>query len=147
MCYYHVLVSCAFIMCYYHMLVSYACIMCWYHVLVSCAGMCPTTWDGVMCWPQSHANSVVSQPCPYYINNFFVDGQYQYFGAILIIKYHNLIGVSMSRVAANASRVCEADGSWLVANNISHGWTNYTQCYSHDNDSQTIPTVSPLIGV
>jgi hypothetical protein len=35
---------------------------------------CPRIWDGIMCWPQTEAGRIATQPCPYYINKFKRNG-------------------------------------------------------------------------
>ncbi len=32
--------------------------------------VCPTTWDSVMCWPETHVNQTVYLSCPNYIDKF-----------------------------------------------------------------------------
>lgn len=31
---------------------------------------CPRSWDGVMCWPSTLANTTSHQPCASYVNGF-----------------------------------------------------------------------------
>ncbi|XP_060551686.1 secretin receptor-like [Ruditapes philippinarum] len=74
---------------------------------------CPPIWDRIMCWPQTEAGRIASQPCPYYINKF---------------KRNEI-----------AFRECLSNGTWLDPRPNGHlkiwGWTNYSRCVATENRS------------
>eukprot|EP00057_Strongylocentrotus_purpuratus_P005075 XP_003730162.2 PREDICTED: parathyroid hormone 2 receptor [Strongylocentrotus purpuratus] len=71
---------------------------------------CNRTWDGILCWPDTLANSVHRLPCPIYLTD------------------------TTTRVDMYASKSCEADGIWYSAEN-NETWTNYTMCRAADEDN------------
>ncbi|GFO14654.1 parathyroid hormone/parathyroid hormone-related peptide receptor [Plakobranchus ocellatus] len=66
--------------------------------------MCPRTWDSVLCWPDTKAGEVATQPCPSYMNGF--------------------------QPWENATRRCMEDGTWYFYPKLNRTWTNLTQCLS-----------------
>ncbi|KAG7506253.1 parathyroid hormone/parathyroid hormone-related peptide receptor-like [Solea senegalensis] len=68
-------------------------------------GDCIPEWDGIICWPQSRADQLVSVLCPDYIYDFNHRGQ--------------------------AYRHCDASGSWEQVSSINRTWANYTECTTY----------------
>ncbi|XP_059174637.1 parathyroid hormone/parathyroid hormone-related peptide receptor-like [Physella acuta] len=77
---------------------------------------CNTTWDGIMCWPETLAGKVAVQPCPKYIHNFYIHG--------------------------TASRKCLENGEWFYHSGFNTTWTNYTECGNRPKDFIGIDKVS-----
>nr|XP_045613298.1 PDF receptor-like [Procambarus clarkii] len=69
---------------------------------------CNATWDNIMCWPPTLANTRMTLPCP------------------------PVQGVDLKQTAY---RTCSTDGRWLPKDAKDHnpaGWTNYTVCFTPD---------------
>uniref|UniRef100_A0A182P412 G-protein coupled receptors family 2 profile 2 domain-containing protein n=1 Tax=Anopheles epiroticus TaxID=199890 RepID=A0A182P412_9DIPT len=66
---------------------------------------CNWTWDSILCWPPTAANSTIRMRCP------------------------SAYGIDTSKFA---ERRCSAEGQWEGKPGfppMPHGWTNYTPCY------------------
>ncbi|ROT77002.1 Parathyroid hormone/parathyroid hormone-related peptide receptor [Penaeus vannamei] len=63
---------------------------------------CATTFDDVYCWPRTPADTVVTIPCPQYVQGF--------------------------KHMSEASRYCTREGSWFKLMGSNKSWTNYSQC-------------------
>ncbi|XP_037792763.1 secretin receptor-like [Penaeus monodon] len=63
---------------------------------------CATTFDDVYCWPRTPADTVVTIPCPQYVQGF--------------------------KHMSEASRYCTREGSWFKLGGSNKSWTNYSQC-------------------
>uniref|UniRef100_A0A914DK67 Uncharacterized protein n=2 Tax=Acrobeloides nanus TaxID=290746 RepID=A0A914DK67_9BILA len=70
---------------------------------------CNATWDTVLCWPATPANSSISLQCP------------------------PLKGLDPTK---NITKFCHASGRWMgkSENDFSkeHGWTNFTMCFTEE---------------
>ncbi|XP_052803240.1 secretin receptor-like isoform X3 [Mya arenaria] len=88
---------------------------------------CNRTWDNIMCWDDTPADTVTFQQCPEYINSFTTNNY--------------------------ASRTCLPNGTWAshpgVAGSDLTGWTNYTACQTNqtadgrleNDDSSDVPNI------
>ncbi|XP_045615560.2 secretin receptor [Procambarus clarkii] len=63
---------------------------------------CPTTFDDVYCWPRTPQDTLVTIPCPTYVQGFPHGSQ--------------------------ATRYCTSQGTWFRLHGGNSSWTNYTQC-------------------
>nr|XP_053634319.1 LOW QUALITY PROTEIN: uncharacterized protein LOC128689847 [Cherax quadricarinatus] len=66
------------------------------------AAFCPTTFDDVYCWPRTPPDTLVTIPCPTYVQGF--------------------------PHGSHASRYCTSQGTWFRLDGGNSSWTNYTQC-------------------
>ncbi|XP_053205350.1 parathyroid hormone/parathyroid hormone-related peptide receptor-like isoform X2 [Panonychus citri] len=64
--------------------------------------VCPLTWDGLMCWPETPAGSQARLPCASYISVF---------------DKNEL-----------ATRDCTLSGTWFIKESTNQSWTDYTRC-------------------
>ncbi|KAM9425859.1 parathyroid hormone 3 receptor [Pholidichthys leucotaenia] len=65
-------------------------------------GECIPEWDGIICWPLSRPNQLVSVQCPEYIYDFNHRGR--------------------------AYRQCDVSGNWELVTSINRTWANYSEC-------------------
>ncbi|XP_043910889.1 parathyroid hormone/parathyroid hormone-related peptide receptor-like [Protopterus annectens] len=65
-------------------------------------GNCLPEWDGIICWPESSPDEMVSVLCPDYIYDFNHKG--------------------------HAYRKCNLSGKWELVPSINKTWANYTEC-------------------
>ncbi|XP_053722162.1 parathyroid hormone 3 receptor [Synchiropus splendidus] len=68
-------------------------------------GECVPEWDGIICWPPSRADQMVSVLCPDYIYDFNHRGR--------------------------AYRLCDAAGNWEQVPILNRTWANYTECTTY----------------
>ncbi|XP_016841943.1 parathyroid hormone/parathyroid hormone-related peptide receptor isoform X2 [Nasonia vitripennis] len=66
-------------------------------------GWCPTSWDGIICWPSTPPGEVAVLSCPHYIAGFDLQG--------------------------NATKQCMGSGQWYWSAEQNNSWTNYTRCF------------------
>ncbi|XP_045168506.2 secretin receptor-like isoform X2 [Mercenaria mercenaria] len=69
---------------------------------------CPRVWDGVMCWPPTDNGTVMSIPCPNYVNGF--------------------------KPSEMATRTCDSTGEWWINPVLNGTWTNLTLCSDRDSN-------------
>ncbi|BFZ02420.1 hypothetical protein BsWGS_05457 [Bradybaena similaris] len=69
---------------------------------------CPRVWDGVLCWPDTSAGKIASQPCPGYVNGF--------------------------KAWENATRRCMPDGTWYFDFARNRTWTDLSFCSTKSDD-------------
>lgn len=72
--------------------------------LVDRDGLCPATWDGLVCWPDSPAGQVAQHECLSHV--YFLDFEPPCHGQV--------------------TKQCFANGSWFVRNN--HEWSDFKGC-------------------
>ncbi|KAK7870798.1 hypothetical protein R5R35_005461 [Gryllus longicercus] len=66
-------------------------------------GVCPPTWDGIMCWDGAEAGELCEQPCPAYITGF--------------------------DPRENVTRRCTETG-WYMHPVSKTSWTNFSRCFN-----------------
>ncbi|XP_041367181.1 secretin receptor-like [Gigantopelta aegis] len=76
---------------------------------------CPVIWDDLLCWDEAAPDTLMTQPCPDYVNGFN--------------KYEN------------ATKYCSENGTWLYRTCMgptckNDTWTNFTMCDRPNFDLQ-----------
>ncbi|KAE8739667.1 Calcitonin-like Diuretic Hormone Receptor-RA [Frankliniella occidentalis] len=71
------------------------------------ADMCPSVWDGWMCWPDTLAGTSAYQPCPKFV-----------FGFDPLLSAH---------------KDCLENGSWFRHPETGQMWSNYTTCIDYSD--------------
>ncbi|XP_071530568.1 glucagon receptor-like [Panulirus ornatus] len=91
----------------------------------SVATHCPTTFDDVYCWPRTPADTLVTIPCPAYVQGF--------------------------PRGSHASRYCTSQGTWYRLDGGNSSWTNYSQCSTTfvvpESINMTLSTWVPVVRV
>ncbi|XP_014230951.1 vasoactive intestinal polypeptide receptor 1-like isoform X2 [Trichogramma pretiosum] len=67
-------------------------------------GWCPTTWDGILCWPSTPPGELAVQSCPTYIAGF--------------------------DLRDNATKQCTSSGEWYFNSKTNSTWSDYSRCYN-----------------
>ena len=80
-------------------------------------GWCETAWDGLMCWPSAQPDTLQVQGCPEYAH--------------------------MSHVDEEATRYCDVNGSWFYNPEYNTTWTNYSKCFTDDEEEFVIDSQVP----
>ncbi|GFO02577.1 parathyroid hormone/parathyroid hormone-related peptide receptor [Plakobranchus ocellatus] len=70
-------------------------------------GMCPVTWDSMMCWDLTAAGTTARQTCPDYVNGF--------------------------NTKEYVTKVCAENGTWWVNANSTE-WSNFNSCVKPSMD-------------
>ncbi|XP_015786558.1 parathyroid hormone 2 receptor isoform X2 [Tetranychus urticae] len=85
-----------------------------YQVKPLAASVCPLTWDGLMCWPETPAGTQAILPCASYIDVFDKN--------------------------ETATRDCTINGTWFISPTTNESWTDYTRC--HPNNYSVNPPIN-----
>lgn len=96
-------------------------------------GDCVPEWDGIICWPHSRADQLVSVLCPEYIYDFNHRGMSlssdpRWAPHLLRVPAHVL---TVPWPPGRAYRRCDAAGHWEQVLSVNRTWANYTECTTY----------------
>lgn len=77
--------------------------------------VCPATWDGLSCWPDSPAGRLAKHDCPRHV--YFLE--------------------FMPICVGQVTKQCFSNASWYIKND--HEWSNYSRCNGQEVSSRFDP--------